>query len=235
MSNWKTLLGLPLVACSMVLASASPAEARRGFVLITHGESVKHIADIPSETKPLVRQLTGRDVQAGYYYKSFGIFWLDLWTWGGQYCLYADNDCWELTRDELAELLGKDKSELGKPLFYRFPPGLMIIIAGVALITVLSLRGKRKQKALGNKLQQIAADPRYKRAVQIFAENLERQKAETAAADPSAPAAHQPDGDVAFDEAVRYLTSQAIEKEEATENLGLLLSTLAAAQSEEEE
>lgn len=121
----------------------SRAEAK-GFVLITHGDSVKHLGDVPAAEKESVQKATGQDgVAIGYSYSYFGVFWIDLWTWHGEYCLYKDRTVWKLERSEAAELLKVDEKKLPKPFTYSVPPGLLIVGILIA-IAILS-------KVFGNK------------------------------------------------------------------------------------
>ena len=52
----------------------------------------------------------------------------DLWTWDGKYCLYHGDNVWELTPEDAAGLLGVKVDDLGKPLLYRIPLGILILL-----------------------------------------------------------------------------------------------------------
>src|SRR5947209_20527947 len=96
--------GAPLLL-ALVLLPARPAaaapelEARHsgplvGFVLVTQGDTISHLGDCPPQEipgKPWERPR--RCSRVGYKYCYWGAFWLDLWTWGGEYCLY-DGKMW---------------------------------------------------------------------------------------------------------------------------------------------
>ncbi len=73
-----------------------PSSASAKIVLITRGETINHVADIPQPTKNQllqeIRQQGGKcaDLAVGFRYRYFGVFWLDFWTWGGQYCTFHE-------------------------------------------------------------------------------------------------------------------------------------------------
>ncbi len=118
-------LVLPALALATVTLSAQEAEAK--IMLITHGEAVMHYADLSAEVREGLHAELGRSVQLGYLYSNFGVFWLDLWTWDGGYCLYEGDDVWKLSPEQTAELLSTTPDKLGTPLLYTFPLGLLIL------------------------------------------------------------------------------------------------------------
>lgn len=127
-------LSIPALALTGVALTATEAHAGKGIVLITHGESVLHYDELTGDAKTFAAETTGREVQVGYLYSHFGVFWIDLWTWGGEYCLYHGDDVWQLTPEEAAGLLGVQVDDLGKPLLYRVPLGILILLGlGVGL------------------------------------------------------------------------------------------------------
>jgi len=114
---------LPLCVLVALLCMTRPAHAGRGIVIINTGDDVAHIRDLPAD----VAKETGYPA-IGYHYSRFGVFWLDLWRWGGEFCAYRDNSYAPLSDADLAGLGGATM-----PWKYRAPPGLMIILALVAL------------------------------------------------------------------------------------------------------
>src|SRR5262245_23289354 len=224
-SIWRGLaLGLTLVLAQPHTASA------KGIVLITHGETVQHIAEFPPAEKDKlraeIRQFAGRDVQpsVGYAYKYWGIFWLDFWTWDGRFCIYEDKTLWgEPPVGLLAERLGVSEGSLTPPFFYRFPPGLLII-AGFILLGVLAAVFK---KSSVQNAKVLVEDVRYQRALEIIAEELrkEEEAAKAHAAAGTQPAAAEVPSLTPFDAAVEYLVSQGIPRGEAQANLATILST----------
>lgn len=107
------------------------AHARRGgFVLITSGETIEYVQNVPEDMVDVAMDLTDQPVRVGYHYSSVGLFWIDGWTYDGAFVLYDGDDYWPLD-DELSEgLLGKSLDELETPLLYRFPPLLVLLLVG---------------------------------------------------------------------------------------------------------
>jgi hypothetical protein len=157
----RLLLPLTLVLAFVVLA---PSRAEAGIVLITRGDSVKHLGDVVPERRAEVRAATGKDdVKVGYVYRYFGVFWVDFWTWDGKYALYKDRTFWKLEPEEAAALMGTTVDKLGKPFFYRVPPGLIVLALVGLLIAwgwIASMRDDRRRKTL-------LAHDRYVRALEI--------------------------------------------------------------------
>lgn len=120
-------LVLPALALATVALSAEEAQAK-GIMIITHGESVLHYADLDAAIREAMHKETGHSLQVGYLYSHFGVFWLDLWTWGGEYCLYEGDDVLRLTPEQVAEVMNTTPDKLGKPLLYTFPLGLLILL-----------------------------------------------------------------------------------------------------------
>jgi len=166
--------GLPLLVLAAALWSPSPAEARR-----FSGERVTHLADLSEEAKKGIKPDTGVEPAIGFHYSYGGIFWLDFWTWDGEYCLFAkDGDRWvynSLRPNEAAELAGLEEGELGKPFFYTYPLGLLLVGAIVAVWIGVTLVKRRKDKQFARHLENMMDDPRYQRAMEIIREDIERE------------------------------------------------------------
>jgi len=73
-------LGAAAVAALALWLQPAAAHAK-GIILITHGDTINHLGDVASEYRGAGLPAT----TVGYKYSSFGVFWLDLWTWGGTY------------------------------------------------------------------------------------------------------------------------------------------------------
>src|SRR5262249_20756020 len=152
--------------------------ASAGIILITRGEIIKHVADIPSPAKEALAVELGKDVKrgiqpaVGFAYKYWGIFWLDFWTWDGRFGVYDDGDFWQFQPGVVAGFLNVEESSLTPPFFYRFPPGL-VIIAGFILLGVLTaiFRKSPVQKA-----KVLIEDVRYQRALEIIGEELHKEE-----------------------------------------------------------
>jgi hypothetical protein len=138
-------LALPALALATVALSGQEAEAK-GIMIVTYGEAVLHYADLATEVRQALKDETGHDLQVGYLYSNFGVFWLDLWTWGGEYCLYEGDNVLRLTPEELAEVMKTTPDKLGKPLLYTFPLGLSILLAlGLGAFAWARMTGDRSQ------------------------------------------------------------------------------------------
>lgn len=125
-----TSLRLAILGFVVVMVAANPAEARRGrggIVVINVGDDIMHLRQTSFE--PVVSE-DGRETSVdniGYHYQRFGLFWVDLWRWGGEYVLYSGETYAPLTDDELAELGGARF-----PIAYHLPPGfLLLVCAGI--------------------------------------------------------------------------------------------------------
>ncbi len=230
----RSLFTLPFFfALAVVALSPSEAHARgRGLVVITWGEDIKHVEDIPPEIKPILQEKLSGNWAVGYKYRSFGVFWLDLWTWDGRLCLYQGDRYSPLEPRQAALLLNKSERELSKPFFYMFPPGLLIVLALAAIAIPIKFLGKSDEQELNERLAQIATDSRYKEALEIVADETGNAGASEApegdgsrAGDPESQAVHFQS---AFEKGVEHLVEQGIERSEADENLRLLLAVLMA-------
>ncbi|NQU21460.1 MAG: hypothetical protein HQ567_09265, partial [Candidatus Nealsonbacteria bacterium] len=178
--------GLPLAVLTVALLRSSPAEAR-GLVLITRGETVKHLADLPEEQKKEIKAAVGTEPAIGFRYSYGGIFWLDFWTWDGGYCLFTketdglrllvkEGDAWKLEPNEAAKLAGLKEGELAKPFFYTVPPGLLVVGVIVAIWIGVTLVKRSKDKQFALHLESVMNDPRYKRAMELIQEDVDRER-----------------------------------------------------------
>jgi len=132
------------IAALIVLAVTPPAHARRhGLVLISHGETMKELAEVPADA-PVKQQYA--DAKVGYRFNGFGVFWLNIWTWGGEFCVYSDEQSGYIpgTPEEIATMAGVPVDKIKKPLTYSFPPGLLVLVGIIGAIVagkVLKARG----------------------------------------------------------------------------------------------
>ena len=224
-----------------LLLTALPVEAPAPVVagvplLITHGDTVKKVADIPEDRKELVRTATGEaDLGVGYRYSYFGIFWLDLWTWDGKFCLSRDLNVLELDEEQFQMLIGKPTSDYSPPWLYRFPLGLVLVVGFGTMIGVSGFLAQHAEAKAAKHLAMLQEDHRYRQAMEIF--QTTRQNA------------HIPDGqtvdemegarsariDAGLDAAVDHLVQNGIEHEEALANFNKLLTALLLEEAEAEE
>ena len=119
---------------ALVTGMVGSAEARRGggIVVINTGDAIEHVRDLDSDA---ARELGYSKL--GFRYTRFGLFWLDLWRWDGEFVVYEGSTYVPITDDELETLGGA-----WVPLRYHLPEGLLIIVAGIYLLVV----GRRKRK-----------------------------------------------------------------------------------------
>ncbi len=142
--SWRYALAC-VTACFLLALS----EARAGVVLITRGETICHLGDAcppapPPAVPPAPPDRRDREANTpapnrgvGYKYGYWGIFWIDLWTWGGEYCVYEGDRYRPISRGEAARLMGKPETELGTPLLYRVPLGWFIFAPLIVLLSSL--------------------------------------------------------------------------------------------------
>ncbi len=115
-------------ALGVLLLYTSPAHAK-GFVLFTRGEDISKVADIPQQLLEQVKQNTGTASPAiGYKYGMFGVFFLNIWTWGGEYVIFDGDSYGDLGAEGAAQMLGVSAADLPKPFTFHFPPGLLVIV-----------------------------------------------------------------------------------------------------------
>jgi len=140
-------IALPALALATAALSAQEAQAR-GIMIITYGETVMHYADLATDVRQALKDETGQELQVGYLYNSFGVFWLELWTWDGEYCLYEGDNVLRLTPEQLAEVMKTTPDELGKPLLYTFPLGLLVLLGlGLGAFALARISGGNKPAA----------------------------------------------------------------------------------------
>ena len=218
------------------LVSFTEEAHARGAILITHGETVKHVADLPDEMAERIFRVHKRNLAVGYKYSAFGIFWLDLWTWDGEHCLFAGDDVFEVDEKQFEQIAGKPKSQFSKPWYYTFPPGLLVI-AGIFVISIpFIVRADARHKALQAKFEELVADSRYQQALEILTKEDAKPEAEATdesfpvLSDKPSPSKEEPETPVddPFDKAVQFLVDNGIARDEAKENLVLIVSFLAA-------
>jgi hypothetical protein len=151
------LRGILVLAFAAVTLAPSTALARRGgIILITYGDSIKDLGQVPAEIAPVIEKATGQSgLRVGYKYSYFGLFWLDLWTWGGDFCLYRDRSFIPL-KPEMAAALLKTKGAPSKPITYTIPPLLPVL----GLLVVFGVIASRQQ-AEREQAKKLFSDVRY--------------------------------------------------------------------------
>lgn len=222
---------LPLLAVTLASLVASAAHARRGgVILITTGNTIKHVAEVANEMKPVVRAVTGTSANyhVGYLHERIGVFWIDFWTWGGEYVLYDDSEeeLWSLDEEETASFVGTTPDDLSKPIFYTFPPGLLIVGAIGAVCIGLETQARKSTSQTNAEVERLLADPRYERSLELVVKH-DFQKRVAATGGDSEPGTIEDDAAV-FKRAVQQLVEQGIPYNEAYCNLNLLVDAARA-------
>jgi hypothetical protein len=195
--------------------------------VVTWGETISHVGDVP----PQDRQGLGAS-KVGYKYSYWGVFWVDLWTWGGEYCVYEGDRYLPIPPAEAARLTGKPVNELGTPFLYRFPPGWFILGPLIVIGIIGSVRERRK----ADRIARLFQDASYQRALEVLKEEYANQAAKPEASQGAAAPPPADGGDrfrAAFEAGVQHLNSVGIPRDEAERNFALLVQALAQAQQHE--
>ena len=198
----------------------TPAEVSAGKVVVTWGDTISHVGDVSASTG----QSQGIN-KVGYKYSYFGVFWLNLWTWGGSYCVYEGDRYGEIQPAEAATLLGVSADKLS-PLWYRYPAGLLVVTLlntfgfVTCVVSEMMIEARKTRHII-----QLSLNPQYQRALEI----LETEHAKLAppvgpdGAAPETTTAIAPEERfrVALEAGVQYLVSRGVDREDARRNLGL--------------
>lgn len=197
-----------VLAVGVLVSMATRSEAAK-LVVINTGSTISFITYLKGERleqaatlfPPGVRM---PDAAVGYHHEHFGLFWIDLWTWNGKWCIYERDTAVEISKEQAAQLLGTPVDELRKPFFYRYPGGLFFLFLLVCVFVVvfvpLGFYLEHKDRQL---LEAARADPRYQHALQLYQQGEATEKA--------------------FEEAVLSLEQNGIARPEATKTLRALL------------
>lgn len=124
-----------LIGLVVLLFVASPAEARRGGVVVL-GTSIDRVVDIgemPVEVQAEMK-FHGR---VGYIYNESGIWFVTFWTYGGTFCIYDDDQYYPITRDEAAALLNRPADSLSVPFLYTVPLGWIILAGFLGIVGLM--------------------------------------------------------------------------------------------------
>ena len=169
---------LPLVALLVVFFTQAEAHAKKGLVLITSGDSITHVADLDPEVAKAIESDVGPGVAVGYKYEQFGLFFLEIWSWDGEFVLYRDDEFWTGEPQMIAEAAGVSSlDELSKPFTYTVPPGLIVIGVLVIGFIVFSLVSgddedeDEDEEPTIDPNHPLLADPRYQQALQLYNNN----------------------------------------------------------------
>jgi hypothetical protein len=215
---------LPGAVFALALLSPAGASAK-GIVFITWGDTITHVGNA---TNPAKLPTT----QVGYKYGHFGIFWIDLCTYSGTFCVYEGNRYNPITRAEAAQLLGMNETDLATPFLYRVPLGWMILGPVIAIWIVVALVRKDRRVDVAA----LFRDARYQQALAI----LNDEYAARTTPEPTGPDGQTPSGTgdadpfhAAFQAGVEHLVNEGVARPEAERNLGLMVQVLSQSAQQE--
>lgn len=135
-----------LLTLLCVFNSPQVAQARRGGpMIINTGDKFFEIVEA-ADGSPA--KLIADDAVVAYHCQNFGVLWLPLWTWDGEFCVYseAEEKYQPLEADQLALMAGVSEDQIKKPFFYTFPLGLVILGAIVGIVIVVKVVGRGKNQ-----------------------------------------------------------------------------------------
>lgn len=226
------LLALLIFGFVCLCLDTSTAEARRrGLVLITTGDTIKNIGPVPDESAQMVREAAGNNnYEVGLVHNRFGIFWMDLWTWDPRYILYdPDNeeDGGIIEPSFAAEILQVEESNLPKPFFYSVPPGLVALLILGGIWAFVAMKDSKEESAVNEKIDRLRGDVRYQHALKPLLAYYQQPTPEGQTPEQEAAA-----NEAAFNKAVQQVVDQGVSREEAEENLALLVQAAANEQNQ---
>lgn len=118
--------------------AGGPAEASaKGIILITTGDQIRELGPIA----PSARGTLPPQAKVGYKNDHFGLFWMDIWTWNGGYCVYMAEGYEPIDEATAQRLLGAPGVPITTPFFYRYPLMLLILASIAGLIGALTVFG----------------------------------------------------------------------------------------------
>jgi hypothetical protein len=202
---------------AVLAVSAGRAEAK-GVIFYGYGPDVYELGNGP--TIPGVGL-----VKVGYLYEQFSLFWMNVWTWSGKYCLYTQTGnnikYDEITQEMAAQFLNRNPADVSPPFGYRFPIGLLVILGITALIVAKAVLFKSASgmSEEDQRASTLMADGRYQKAVSILSGEAPEGASAGAPAAETAP-------DTRVRAAIDYLVGQGIPREEAEANLDLIVRRL---------
>ena len=223
MSDMLSRCAVGAVACCLL--SAGEASAGKWMLIPTH-ETISHVGHVS-----LAKRSNQNLSKVGYKYMHFEVFWIDIWTSGGTYCVYDGDEYDPIEPAEAAHLLDKAESSLFKPFRYVVPSGWLLVGGLVAFVIVVGVRDKWRGRLFSRLLQQ----PEYQMALQVL--NAEYAKASVGCANGTCTEAggaavdgHGDRHQAAFAGAVQHLVTSGVPWEEAERNLMLIVQALSQPQ-----
>jgi hypothetical protein len=147
-------------APSVTVAPAPPHNATVLFAVGYYGDHIVYIGDGGHEA---VRCHGAHNI--GFKFTVVSLACVHLWTWGGTYCVYEQvfenkrlSERYKaISPAEAARLLGKNESELTTPFWYRFPPGLLLLLAFCIVVPIGGLVrwAKTRRRPVDSKKEEV--------------------------------------------------------------------------------
>lgn len=127
-----------LIAVLLVVGVGGTAEARRGggAVVFNSGQDIIPIRDLTADETAGAVGFT----KLGYKHDLIGVFWQDIWRWGGEFVVYDGGTTYAPLDDEQLAYFGNPSV----PWRYHLPPGLLIILALIELAVITKQRRRLK-------------------------------------------------------------------------------------------
>jgi hypothetical protein len=184
-------------------------------IIAGSGETIDHVRDLPETIRGRVAKELGPGVAVGFRYQRFHIYWITFWTWGGEFVLYRGTQFWVPPSDQdWKDLLGgAGVADLRRPLFYTFPPGLVLISAVVAVAVLKPLLFPTLQE----RSLRLLKDKRYQEAWDLLGDKMRSSAKPGQSVD--ARAAYES----AYEAAVQRLEDLGVSPEKADRDLRLLV------------
>lgn len=119
-----------LLFSALFLFLGTEAKAKRKIAIVGLGDGVTEVASLDEEDR-----LMGlpSDIAYGYYRKNFQLFFVPMFTWGGQSVLSSDSEdsIWELDEEQIEyfdEKYGSASSKMSWQKLCNFIiPGLIVL------------------------------------------------------------------------------------------------------------
>lgn len=172
--------------------------------------------------------------RVGYYYHFSGLYYVDVWTSDGGYCLYQGDKFRKLEPAAAAALLGINPDQLSAPWRYRFPLGLVLLASFIGFLIYVDCKNRWYNWRRERRFRSLLNEPFYQRAIRqldeaapkeppilsqpLLCDDPDRQT--TAAATPEVLS-------LRFEHAVDNLADAGFARETAAQDLQFLMEELA--------
>ncbi len=139
----RLLVAIAMVCALDALVFVAPAAAQfRLPILFGYGDHVTRLGEITDwESRDGLRSQMGDSVAVGYQYRRITVFFIPVWTWGGNYCVYAGNRYRVIPQALAAQLVGRPEEQTQTPLLYRYPLGIAVPLILLAVVPIAIVRG----------------------------------------------------------------------------------------------